>query len=152
VPRVATLERAAAEAELAAAERSVEGGLDWEVVVEEEHNEVVLAGFVIDQDPQTGTELDDGGTVRLLVSLGPPPRPVPDLFNRTEEEVRTDLGRGELPSATSRSSTSRTSRQGRVITWSVAGPGPPRRGPKGSEVDLVVSSGLHPARSPRSRA
>jgi serine/threonine-protein kinase len=148
VPRVATLERAAAEAELAAAERSVEGGLDWEVVVEEEHNEVVLAGFVIDQDPQTGTELDDGGTVRLLVSLGPPPRPVPDLFNRTEEEVRTDLGRGELTLGDVQEQHVEDVEAGRVITWSVAGQDRPAEAPKGSEVDLVVSSGPAPRTVP----
>ncbi len=148
VPRVATLERDAAEAELAAAERSVEGGLDWEVVVEEEHNEVVLAGFVIDQDPQTGTELDDGGTVRLLVSLGPPPRPVPDLFNRTEQEVRTDLDRGELTLGDVQEQHVEDVEAGRVITWSVAGQDRPAEAPKGSEVDLVLSSGPAPRTVP----
>lgn len=148
VPSVATLERSAAEAELAAVERGVADGLDWEVVVEEEHNEVVRSGFVIDQEPQTGTDLEDGGTVRLLVSLGPPPRPVPELFNRTEAEARTDIERGELVVGDLVQQHVEDVEAGRVITWSVAGEDRPVEVPKGSEVDLVLSSGPAPRTVP----
>ena len=148
VPSVATLERSAAEAELAAVERGVADGLDWEVVVEEEHNEVVRSGFVIDQEPQTGTELEDGGTVRLLVSLGPPPRPVPDLFNRTEAEARSDVERSELVVGDLVQQHVEDVEAGRIITWSVAGQDRPAEVPKGSEVDLVLSSGPAPRTVP----
>ena len=148
VPSVATLERSAAEAELAAVERGVADGLDWEVVVEEEHNEVVRSGFVIDQEPQTGTELEDGGTVRLLVSLGPPPRPVPDLFNRTEAEARTDVERNDLVVGDLVQQHVEDVEAGRVVTWSVAGEDRPGEVPKGSEVDLVLSSGPAPRTVP----
>ena len=148
VPSVATLERSAAEAELAAVERGVADGLDWQVVVEESHNEVVRAGFVVDQEPQTGTELEDGGTVRLLVSLGPPPRPVPELFNRTEAEARTDVERSELVVGDLVQQHVEDVEAGRVITWSVAGEDRPAEVPKGSEVDLVLSSGPAPRTVP----
>ncbi|MDQ3385180.1 MAG: PASTA domain-containing protein, partial [Actinomycetota bacterium] len=148
VPSVATLERSAAEVELASVERGVPDGLDWEVVVEEEHNEVVRAGFVIDQDPQTGIQLEDGGTVRLLVSLGPPPRPVPDLFNRTEAEARTDVERSELVVGDLVQQHVEDVEAGRVITWSVAGEDRPAEVPKGSELDLVLSSGPAPRTVP----
>ena len=148
VPGVTTLERAAAEAELAAAEAAVEDGLDWPVTVVEEHNEVVRAGFVIDQDPQPGTVLEDGETVRLVVSLGPPPRPVPDLFNRTEQEARTDLATAELAVGRIEQLHVEDVGAGRVVSWSVEGRDRPADVPKGSEVDLVLSRGPAPRQVP----
>ena len=148
VPSLDTLERGAAEAKLVATERGVEDGLDWAVVVVEEHNEIVLAGFVFDQEPQPGTVLDDGGTVRLLVSLGPPPRAVPNLFNRTEEEARTDIEAAELVVGSVDELNVEDVDPGRVISWSVTDEDRPVEVPKGSEVDLVLSAGPAPRTVP----
>ena len=137
-----------AEAELAAAEAAVEDGLDWPLVVAEEHSEVVLSGFVIDQDPEPGTVLEDGEEVRLVVSLGPPPRAVPDLFNRTVDEAETDIAAAELAVGRTQEQHVEDVGAGRVIAWSVAGSDRPVEVPKGSEVDLVVSLGPAPREVP----
>jgi serine/threonine-protein kinase len=126
----------------------VEDGLDWLVVVEEEHSEVVLAGFVIDQDPGPGTVVEDGEEVRLVVSLGPPPRTVPDLFNRTVAEARKDIAERELAFGRTEQLHVEDVAEGRVISWSVEGADRPAEVPKGSEVDLVVSLGPAPREVP----
>ncbi|NLG36765.1 MAG: Stk1 family PASTA domain-containing Ser/Thr kinase [Clostridiales bacterium] len=56
--------------------------------VEEEHNDSVPEGFVIRQDPEQGTTITQGGTVVLVVSLGPEITEVPDVLNRPWEEAK----------------------------------------------------------------
>jgi serine/threonine-protein kinase len=144
VPRLLTLDQAAAEAEVAATEAAVEDGLDWDLQVRAEHNEVVGAGFVVDQDPPPGTELDDGGTVAIVVSLGPPPRAVPDLTAATEDEARAAIEVAELVVGDREERHVEDVEAGRVVTWSVDDQERPAEVPKGSEVDLVVSIGPAP--------
>jgi len=45
-------------------------------------------GYVIDQDPAPGAFLAEGETVRIVVSRGPKPVPLPDLQGKTEAEAR----------------------------------------------------------------
>ncbi|MGI5878374.1 MAG: Stk1 family PASTA domain-containing Ser/Thr kinase [Christensenellales bacterium] len=56
--------------------------------VEEEHNDSIPEGFVIRQDPEQGTTITQGGTVVLVVSLGPEITEVPDVLNRPWEEAK----------------------------------------------------------------
>ncbi|HYV59329.1 MAG TPA: PASTA domain-containing protein, partial [Acidimicrobiia bacterium] len=67
-----------------AAARAAEAG----VVVKVEQREVDdPAGRVISQSPAAGAFLDDGGTVRLVVSRGPPPVAIPDVAGQPEQQA-----------------------------------------------------------------
>ncbi len=67
-----------------AAARAAEAG----VVVEFEKRDVDdPAGRVISQSPAAGAFLSDGGTVRLVVSRGPPPVAIPDVAGQPEQQA-----------------------------------------------------------------
>jgi len=51
--------------------------LNLNVVVDSDYNDDVPVGQVIRFDPATGTEVPRGSDITMVVSLGPPPRPVP---------------------------------------------------------------------------
>ena len=71
-----------------AAARAARAGL----VVEVEQRDVDdPAGRVISQAPSAGAFLDDGGTVRLVVSRGPPPVVIPDVAGQPEEQATLTL-------------------------------------------------------------
>jgi eukaryotic-like serine/threonine-protein kinase len=67
-----------------AAARAAKAGL---VVDVEQRNVDDPAGRVISQSPSAGAFLDDGGTVRLVVSRGPPPVVVPDVAGQPEQQA-----------------------------------------------------------------
>src|SRR5688500_7625212 len=48
-------------------------------------------GIVLGQNPDPGTEVDEGENVRLAVSSGPPRETVPDVVGETESDARADL-------------------------------------------------------------
>ncbi|MEX2658390.1 MAG: PASTA domain-containing protein, partial [Acidimicrobiales bacterium] len=118
------------------------------VSVRHEPSEAIEEGFVIRQLPETGTELAEGETVRFWVSLGPPLRIVPDLLNRTEEEVTADLEAAELAVGSTSSQADETIDPGRAVTWRAGGEDRPPMLPKGTEVDVVLSSGPAPRTVP----
>lgn len=67
-----------------AAARAAEAG----VIVKVEQRQVDdPAGRVVSQSPAAGTFLDDGGTVRLVVSRGPPPVAIPDVAGQPEQQA-----------------------------------------------------------------
>jgi eukaryotic-like serine/threonine-protein kinase len=71
-----------------AAARAAKAGL----VVEVEQRDVDdPAGRVISQSPSAGAFLDDGGTVRLVVSRGPPPVVIPDVAGQSEDQATLTL-------------------------------------------------------------
>lgn len=49
----------------------------------ETYSETIPAGEIIDQNPQGGTEVDEGSTVNLEVSLGPDPSTIPAEVSKT---------------------------------------------------------------------
>ncbi len=61
------------------------------VETEFEDNPDFEDGEVISQDPEGNGELEEGGTVSLLVSNGEPVVPVPDVVGFTEEDARSRL-------------------------------------------------------------
>jgi eukaryotic-like serine/threonine-protein kinase len=67
-----------------AAARAAKAGLFVDV---EQRNVDDPAGRVISQSPSAGAFLDDGGTVRLVVSRGPPPVVVPDVAGQSEQQA-----------------------------------------------------------------
>jgi serine/threonine protein kinase/beta-lactam-binding protein with PASTA domain len=107
----------------------------------DQFDDLAPAGSVLGQDPPPGTTLEEGETVRLTVSLGPPPVALPDpggkpLGQVTEEFAAIGLTVGEVK---------------RVFdeNWdkdTVLGlaPGTPAELPKGSTLGLVVSDGPAP--------
>jgi len=71
-----------------AAARAAEAG----IVVKVEQREVDdPAGRVVSQTPAAGTFLDDGGTVRLVVSRGPPPVAIPDVAGQPGQQAAQAL-------------------------------------------------------------
>lgn len=83
VPSLAGEERADAESTLE------ELGLTVEIV--EEDSESVKEGQVIDQTPDTGTNVGPGSTVTLTVSTGPPDVEIPDVLGEKIKDARETL-------------------------------------------------------------
>jgi eukaryotic-like serine/threonine-protein kinase len=124
------------------------GGRGWEVVISEVRLADTQPGEIVDQDPAAGTDLAEGETLRVTVSLGSPLVPVPDdLVGRTLEDAAEALDSGGLV-------------LGEVIRVfdedvpfdevlavdeSVAGVG---ELPQGTAVDLTVSDGPAPRTVP----
>lgn len=54
-------------------------------------DESVPKGAVIGFDPKPGTELAIGARVTIILSKGPPPKPVPDVKGKTREEAFAQL-------------------------------------------------------------
>ncbi|MGH8911378.1 MAG: PASTA domain-containing protein, partial [Acidimicrobiia bacterium] len=65
--------------------------------VQDEHSEEVPRGVVIGTEPEAGTTMEVGQTVLLIVSLGPEPITIPNLFGLDPgdaEQQLSDLGLG----------------------------------------------------------
>ncbi len=109
-------------------------------------DETVEAGVVIAQDPGAGVTLDEGSTLRLTVSAGPPPVAVPtDLGGKpldqvTEELAAVGLSVGEVKAVFDEN-------WPKDAVLSLAPETPPEL-PKGSAVGLVVSDGPTPRQIP----
>ena len=71
-----------------AATRASEAGVAMRV---EERASDDPAGVVVDQSPEAGDWLADGGTVTVFVSRGPPPVPVPDVTGVPEADAKLAL-------------------------------------------------------------
>jgi serine/threonine-protein kinase len=71
-----------------AAARAAKAGL---VVHVEQRDVDDPAGRVIRQAPSAGAFLDDGGTVRLVVSRGPPPVVIPDVAGQPADQATLTL-------------------------------------------------------------
>ncbi len=69
--------------------------LGLNVTVNEEFSSQVASGLVIRTDPDPNTEVLSGDTILLVVSLGPEPVEVPNLFDLSiseAEDILTDIG------------------------------------------------------------
>jgi serine/threonine-protein kinase len=109
----------------------------FEVEVKRDFDEAVREGRVIRQDPGADQELQEGSTVTIVVSRGPPPVEVPDVTGRRTQDARDrleDLGfRVEVSEDFSTDVP-----KGHVISTD---PPPGQKAPKGSRVTLFVSKG-----------
>ena len=107
-----------------------------------EHHMSIAKGLVIEQSPATG-ELEEGSTIELVISLGPPKVKLPSLVGLDLEAATTRLEAKDLFLGTT---TNRYSLEpeGTVIEQSEA------RGKVviGSEIDLVISKGPQPLEVP----
>jgi serine/threonine-protein kinase len=133
-PGVLGLDQAAASAELEAAGLEAEAG-------EPAYSENVAPGLVIGSDPEPGGKVLDGGTVTLVLSLGPERYDVPDLAGQTEDQAQDALAATNLTFGASSGRWSETVPEGQVIRTS------PKAGTTlkpGATVDLVLSRGRKP--------
>ncbi|MCF6377305.1 PASTA domain-containing protein [Nocardioides KLBMP 9356] len=133
-PGVLGLDQAAAASELEAAGLTAEEG-------EAAYSENVEAGLVIATDPEPGGKVLDGGTVTLVLSLGPERYDVPDLGGKTEDEAQDAIAATNLTFGTSKGRWSETVPEGQVIR-SVPKAGTTLK--PGATVDLVLSRGRKP--------
>ncbi|PLC11107.1 hypothetical protein AUQ48_01110 [Kocuria flava] len=106
---------------------------------DEVHSDDVSEGDVVATDPAADTQVEQGSTVVLEVSLGPAEVEVPgDLAGRSEEEVREALEAAGLDPGPTRTVNSAWVPRGAVVTTD---PASGTRVPSGSEVELVLSTG-----------
>ncbi|GAA1920288.1 Stk1 family PASTA domain-containing Ser/Thr kinase [Nocardioides hwasunensis] len=133
-PGVLTLDEAAATAKLEAAGLDVEAG-------EPAYSENVEQGLVISTDPGPGGRVLAGGTVTLVLSLGPERYDVPELAGQTEDQAQDALAATNLVFGESLGRWSETVPEGQVVRTK------PRAGTTlkpGATVDLVLSRGRKP--------
>ncbi|HYH73211.1 MAG TPA: Stk1 family PASTA domain-containing Ser/Thr kinase [Nocardioides sp.] len=133
-PGVLNLDEAAAVAELEAAGLEAETG-------EAAYSENVDTGLVIATDPGPGDKVLDGGTVTVVLSLGPERYDVPRLRGQTEDQAQDALAATNLAFGDSVGRWSETVPEGQVIRTS------PKAGTTlkpGATVDLVLSRGRKP--------
>ena len=99
---------------------------------------------VIGVDPPEGTSLREGETVTLTPSLGPPPVPVPDVINASQETATTELRHAGFTVGAIKQMYSDTVPEGHVVRQDPA----EGKAPDGSAIDLWISKGHAPAAVP----
>ncbi|MBK9179221.1 MAG: protein kinase [Acidimicrobiales bacterium] len=122
----------------------------WKVEVEPTRVDGTVPGEVVAQDPEAGTRLREGRTLRLTVSEGPTLTAVPDLGEVTQDEALAQLAAAELAVGQVKPDPSETVPAGVVMSWWAGGEqlAPGAELPKGTPVDLVVSAGPAPRTVP----
>jgi len=100
-----------------------------------ENSSIVAKELVISQDPESGTVLPYGGSVSIVVSVGEPPFPIPNVVGATESEARSTLTAAGLTVTVSFEPSQRA--PGIVLRQSVAAGAMVRRG---DSVTITVSS------------
>ncbi|MCU1379484.1 MAG: protein kinase family protein with domain [Acidimicrobiales bacterium] len=148
VPGVVTKSEADARTLIAAADRKATD-VQWSVpAAEGRFDDNVPVGIVLSQSPVAGTKLDDGGTIQLIVSKGPPPVSLPQMDGATVAAAKAAILGAGLTVGKETPQAHEVIPAGTVINWSVAGQPRPVQAPKKSAVDLVVSSGPAPRQIP----
>ncbi len=111
----------------------------------EVYDEEVPAGVVLGSNPAPSDRSTLGSTVELIVSKGPEPRTVPEVVGLTAAEAMLQIGRAELNVG----DVTRRHVDG-VAPGNVASvePGAGSQVPKGSRVDVVVSTPPNPGTVP----
>ena len=140
--------RTASEAADLIAEAEAAEGVSWQVVEREEHHEGVAAGVVIRQDPAAGTELEDGESITLTISLGPPPVATGLQIGITRDEAVEALEAAGLVVGDEIPLANEDIEAGRLLGWRYGDQEQPEQVVKGEQVDLVVSSGPAPREVP----
>jgi serine/threonine-protein kinase len=133
-PGVLGVDRATAAAELEKAGLTAQDG-------DPRYSETVAAGLVLGTDPEPGGRVLDGGTVTLVLSLGPERYEVPTLAGLTEDQAQDALEQGNLAFGESREKYSDTVPTGQVIRST---PKPATVLKPDAPVDLVISKGRRP--------
>lgn len=106
------------------------------------YDDTVDYNHIIDQDPPQGTKRKVNSVVRVTVSLGPEMVTVPDLFNKSVREAKFELEGMRLSLGEQKTGYHPDVSTGKIIAQE------PEVGmyvPKGSKVDITLSSGPPPA-------
>jgi beta-lactam-binding protein with PASTA domain len=101
-------------------------------------SERVVAGKVISQDPASGSSVDQGSAVNLVISSGPPMVAVPNVGGLVQDAATTAITGAKLKVGTATPQTSDTVVAGKVISQD---PASGSSVAEGSAVNLVISSG-----------
>ncbi|WP_234412584.1 Stk1 family PASTA domain-containing Ser/Thr kinase [Nocardioides sediminis] len=133
-PGVLGVDQATAAAQLG------EAGLDAEEG-DPRFSETVAAGLVLGTEPEPGDRVLDGGTVTLIMSLGPERYEVPALKGMTEDQAQDALEQGNLAFGESVEKFSEKVPAGQVMR-TVPKPGEVLK--PDAPVDLVLSKGRRP--------
>ena len=100
-------------------------------------------GIVLGQSPDPGSKLDEGATVRLAVSNGPPRETVPDVVGETESAAIADLTAAGFKANVTRAFSEK--KAGLVLSQE---PESGTRLKEGSSVALTASRGAKPVTVP----
>jgi serine/threonine-protein kinase len=111
---------------------------DFDIEGRDRFSESVPKGQIIEQDPPAGEMLREGGDVKVVVSGGPPPTPVPDLAGQSQETAAALLADDGFKAKFDQRYDEAIPK-GRVIDWNPKG-----SPPKGSEISVVLSQGPAP--------
>jgi beta-lactam-binding protein with PASTA domain len=122
--------------EVANAQEILEGR-GFRVSITQEANEEFDEGIVFDQDPGRGERVDEGSTVRLMVSAGAEAIPVPEVVGSPVAQAR-QLLEGLGFTVAIEEVNDEDAPVGEVVDQE---PGPNEEAPRGSEVLLIVSKG-----------
>ncbi len=107
---------------------------------DEDFSDSVDPGLVIDSDPGAGEEVEPGSTVNVTISEGPSEAIIPEnIIGMTESSARDALSSAGLSGGAVTQENSATVPADRVISTS---PGAGESVPIGSDIDLVLSTGL----------
>lgn len=108
--------------------------------VEEEYDEQIPAGTVIDQDPKPETKLPVGSEIRLTISLGPKLKEIrmPNLLGKTLEEAEQILEENKLSVGEITNEISYEYFSGQIMEQSIQ---PQKSILQGETVNLTISKG-----------
>lgn len=118
-----------------AVQKLQEKGLSYSV--EEKHDEAVTSDQVISSDPESGAKIEEGKSVKLIVSIGPEQVQVPGLTGMTSNQAKSALEQAGLTVGTVSEDHSEAD-QGTVVYQSV---GEGTSVSKGTRVDYTISIG-----------
>jgi serine/threonine-protein kinase len=104
----------------------------------------VPAGQVVKLRPSPGATLDEGATVVIVPSLGPPPVDLPNVVGKPLQRAKDLLRAAGLVPVVTKSTFDFDVPAGSVLSQDPSTP----QAPKGSEVKLVVSKGPPPVNLP----
>lgn len=113
-------------------------------VEEERRADPAPINQVLDQDPDAGIEADEGSTVTLTVSAGPPLREVPDVIGDPEKKAVKKLGDAGFKTDTREQSSSEVAEG--LVARTLPSAGTERR--SGSRILVYISSGPREVKVP----
>ena len=115
--------------------------------VTQENSDTVAAGYVIRQDIEPGTEVEQGDSVGFVVSLGPSVKTttVPIIVGKTESEAKAALEENKLVYSVKSSEANDSAPKGTIISCD---PGQGTTVNEGTTVYVVVSTGSNKATVP----
>ena len=113
-------------------------------ITDGQRSERVAEGRVLRMQPDPGTSLEEGETVTLVPSLGPPPVEAPKVDGLTLQRATARLDRAGLDVSVTKRRFHDEVPEGSVIAQVQTG-----MVPAGSTVELIVSKGHAPVRIPK---